>query len=142
VFADRLNLDEHPARHRLADLFLDPLPFNAHTTASDALWAGLPLVTCRGATLPAGSPQACCMPSAYQVGDGQPRRLRGFGPEARHRSAAAQIDTASSGAESVEPSAFDTDRFRRHIETAYTTMWTIGKMARSREASPVAAESS
>lgn len=39
-------LEEHLARHRLADLFLDTLPFNAHTTASDALWAGLPLLTC------------------------------------------------------------------------------------------------
>src|SRR6185369_14868449 len=36
------------ARHRLADLFLDTLPYNAHTTASDALWVGLPVVTCRG----------------------------------------------------------------------------------------------
>ena len=39
---------EHLARHRCADLFLDTLPYNAHTTASDALWAGLPLLTCRG----------------------------------------------------------------------------------------------
>jgi protein O-GlcNAc transferase len=61
VFAGRLNLDEHLARHRLADLFLDTLPFNAHTTASDALWAGLPLVE---RLCPAGSPRACCMPSA------------------------------------------------------------------------------
>ena len=38
----------HLARHRLADLFLDTLPYGAHTTASDALWAGLPLLTCLG----------------------------------------------------------------------------------------------
>ena len=44
VFAGRVKLDEHLARHRLADLFLDTLPYNAHTTASDALWAGLPLL--------------------------------------------------------------------------------------------------
>ena len=50
VFADRLPLDDHLARHRLADLFLDTLPYNAHTTASDALWAGLPVLTCRGKT--------------------------------------------------------------------------------------------
>ena len=41
--------DAHLARHRLADLFLDTLPYNAHTTASDALWAGLPVLTCLGA---------------------------------------------------------------------------------------------
>jgi len=48
VFAKRLPLDEHLARHRLADLFIDTLPYNAHTTASDALWAGLPVLTCMG----------------------------------------------------------------------------------------------
>lgn len=50
VFAPRARLPDHLARHRLADLFLDTLPYNAHTTASDALWAGLPVVTCRGGT--------------------------------------------------------------------------------------------
>jgi protein O-GlcNAc transferase len=50
VFAGRLPLAEHLARHRLADLFLDTLPYNAHTTGSDALWAGLPVLTCRGDT--------------------------------------------------------------------------------------------
>ena len=50
VFAPRRDLPEHLARHRQADLFLDTLPCNAHTTASDALWAGLPLVTCTGGT--------------------------------------------------------------------------------------------
>src|SRR5262249_6018157 len=48
IFAKRLRLPDHLARHRLADLFLDTLPYNAHTTARDALWAGLPLVTCCG----------------------------------------------------------------------------------------------
>ena len=42
-----MELSDHLARHRLADLFLDTLPCNAHTTASDALWAGLPILTCR-----------------------------------------------------------------------------------------------
>lgn len=48
VFAPRTTLAKHLARHRLADLFLDTLPVNAHTTASDALWAGLPVLTCAG----------------------------------------------------------------------------------------------
>lgn len=46
IFAPRLSLAEHLARHQAADLFLDTLPYNAHTTASDALWAGLPVLTC------------------------------------------------------------------------------------------------
>ena len=52
VFASRLPPDEHLARHTLADLFLDTQPYNAHTTASDALWTGLPVLTCRGKTFP------------------------------------------------------------------------------------------
>ena len=45
VFAPKLPPEQHLARHRLADLFLDTLPYNAHTTASDALWADVPVVT-------------------------------------------------------------------------------------------------
>ena len=48
VFAPRMNLGRHLARQRMADLFLDTLPYNAHTTASDALWAGLPVLTLSG----------------------------------------------------------------------------------------------
>src|SRR6202043_4116500 len=50
VFAKRMDMSDHLARHRLADLFLDTLPCNAHTTASDALWTGLPVLTCLGET--------------------------------------------------------------------------------------------
>ena len=45
VFAGTAIMEEHLARHKLADLFLDTFNFNAHTTASEALWAGLPVVT-------------------------------------------------------------------------------------------------
>ena len=48
VFATRMPLAEHLARHQLADLFIDAFPCNAHTTASDALWAGLPVLTLMG----------------------------------------------------------------------------------------------
>jgi protein O-GlcNAc transferase len=48
VFAERLLLPEHLSRHRQADLFLDTFPYNAHTTTSDALWAGLPVLTLMG----------------------------------------------------------------------------------------------
>jgi protein O-GlcNAc transferase len=50
IFAPPLELAAHLARQPLADLFLDTLPVNAHTTASDALWAGLPVLTCAGET--------------------------------------------------------------------------------------------
>ena len=50
IFAPIVPPAEHLGRHRHADLFLDTLPCNAHTTASDALWAGLPVLTCSGDT--------------------------------------------------------------------------------------------
>jgi predicted O-linked N-acetylglucosamine transferase (SPINDLY family) len=50
IFAKRMPLSEHLARHRCADLFVDTLPYNAQTTASDALWAGLPVLTRVGET--------------------------------------------------------------------------------------------
>jgi predicted O-linked N-acetylglucosamine transferase (SPINDLY family) len=53
MFAQRMpSSPDHLARQRLADLFLDTLPYNAHTTASDALWAGLPVLTCIGNAFP------------------------------------------------------------------------------------------
>ena len=58
-FCGRMPIAKHLARQRLADLFSDALPCNAHTTASDALWAGLPVLTCIGETLP-GASQAVC----------------------------------------------------------------------------------
>ena len=53
IFAEGVPMDEHLARHKLADLFVDTFYFNAHTTASDALWAGLPVVSKLGEGLPA-----------------------------------------------------------------------------------------
>lgn len=50
VFARRVSSADHLERYRRADLFLDTLPYGAHTTASDALWAGLPVLSCRGET--------------------------------------------------------------------------------------------
>ena len=52
VFAPRVSPEDHLARHCLADLFLDTRPYNAHTTASDALWMGVPVLTCPGETFP------------------------------------------------------------------------------------------
>lgn len=52
IFAKRVSPPEHLSRHHQADLFLDTLPYNAHTTASDALWTGLPVLTLAGNTFP------------------------------------------------------------------------------------------
>jgi predicted O-linked N-acetylglucosamine transferase (SPINDLY family) len=124
VFAPKIKLEEHLARHRLADLFLDTLPYNAHTTASDALWAGLPVVTCLGTTF-AGRVAASLLNAI-----GLPELITHSLPEyealalelATNRKRLADIKSKLAQNRGTYP-LFDTDRFRRHIEAAYTTMW-------------------
>jgi protein O-GlcNAc transferase len=124
VFAPRMKLADHLARHRLADLFLDALPCNAHTTASDALWAGLPVLTCLGSTFAgrvAGSLlNAAGLPEliAHSLADYEALALR----LAQDKKALAKIKTKLTRHRKTCP-LFDTDRFRRHIEAAYVTMW-------------------
>jgi predicted O-linked N-acetylglucosamine transferase (SPINDLY family) len=50
IFAERLPMPEYLAQYTLADLFLDTFPYNAHSTCNDALWAGLPVISCMGET--------------------------------------------------------------------------------------------
>jgi predicted O-linked N-acetylglucosamine transferase (SPINDLY family) len=132
VFAGRLEPAEYLARYRLADLFVDTLPYNAHTTASDALWAGLPLLTCRGASFAgrvatsllhaAGLPEL----ATSDLGEYEALALR-LATDAtllrglRHRLAQNRATCP----------LFDTDRFRRHIESAYTTMWELQQRGES-----------
>ena len=127
VFADPLpHHSDHLARHCLADLFLDTLPYNAHTTASDALWAGLPVLTCRGKAF-AGRVAASLLTAA-----GLPELLTDSLEE--YEALALRLATdplLRSGLRErlrknrLECSLFDTDRFCRNIEAAYTTMWEL-----------------
>ena len=117
-------LADHLARHRLADLFLDTLPYNAHTTASDALAAGLPLLTCAGATYAgrvAGSLlRALGMPEliTQNLQDYEALALA----LARDPQRLGETRRKLEGNRATSP-LFDTARFCRHIEAAYTTMW-------------------
>jgi predicted O-linked N-acetylglucosamine transferase (SPINDLY family) len=126
VFAHRVpDRADHLARYRHADLFLDTLPFNAHATATDALWCGVPVLTVTGATfagrvgrsllrtLDLENELACADLLSYETRALElarnPVRLAGVRERvARSRQASA---------------LFDTDRFRRHIEAAYIEMW-------------------
>ena len=125
VFAQRMPLAEHLARHRLADLFLDTLPYNAHTTASDALWAGLPVLTCLGETF-AGRVGASLLNAV-----GLPELITRT-PEQYE---AVAIDLANNPGRLERKSGkrwlgnrltaplFDARLFAAHIEAAYRTMY-------------------
>lgn len=123
VFAGRTTPELHLARQQLADLFLDTLPYNAHTTASDALWAGLPVVTTPGQSFPArvaasiltaaGLPELIAPNlTAYEALALElatnPQRLRAIREKlVRNRQ--------------ITP-LFDTARFTRNLEAAYRAM--------------------
>jgi protein O-GlcNAc transferase len=123
VFADRVPPDRHLARHGLADLSLDTLPYTAHTTASDALWAGLPVLTCLGPTF-AGRVAASLLHAV-----GVPELVTTSLEEYEALALKLATDPALLGALKAKIAAhrrthalFDTARFCRGIETAYVTM--------------------
>lgn len=123
VFGEPLAHEQHLARLRLCDLFLDTWPYNAHTTGSDALWAGLPVLTCTGRTFPSrvGSSLLHAVGLPELVTDSlagyealalrlatEPQTLRAL----RDR-LSRQLPTSS---------LYDTPRYTRHLEAAYTQM--------------------
>ena len=125
VFAPRLpQTEDHLARLRLADLFLDTLPYNAHATACDALWAGLPVLTCLGNTFPgrvaASLLHAIGLPELVTSSLAEYEELALA--LARNPERLAAIKAKLMRNRDTEP-LFDTARFTRDLESAYTTMW-------------------
>ena len=124
IFADRALPADHLARQRLADLFLDTLPCNAHTTASDALWAGLPVLTCLGEAF-AGRVAASLLHAAGAA-DMVTSDLEEYGALALRlaREPARLADVKARIVRNRDTCPlFDTARLARHIEAAYMTMW-------------------
>lgn len=123
VFAQRMDLPEHLARHRLADLFLDTFPYNAHTTASDALWAGLPVLTCLGETF-AGRVAASLL-NAIGLPDlitPSPVAYKTLALDlAQHPEKLALIRQQLAGNRITHP-LFNAALFTRHIEDAFIQM--------------------
>jgi predicted O-linked N-acetylglucosamine transferase (SPINDLY family) len=115
---------EHLARLSLADLFLDTLPYNAHTSASDALWAGVPLLTLLGNSF-AGRAAASAL-NAVGLPDLIAHTPAGYEAMAlslaRNPAALAELRAKLARNRSAAP-LFDTARFTRHLETAFETMW-------------------
>jgi protein O-GlcNAc transferase len=126
VFAPRRPMADHLARHRLADLFLDTVPYNAHTTASDALWVGCPVLTIAGQTFPSrvagsllrtiGLPELITSNLAeYEAMALRLARDVEFLASLRSRLAA---NRSSSG-------LFDGQRYARDLEKAFRKMWQL-----------------
>jgi len=120
IFARRLPSPEHLARHQLADLFIDCLPCNAHTTASDALWAGLPLLTLRGTTF------AGRVAASQVLALGLPELVTNSEAEYEAKAVAYGRDPAAIPAirqklavNRLTQPLFDTKRLARNLENAY-----------------------
>ncbi|HET7085333.1 MAG TPA: nucleotidyltransferase family protein [Rhizomicrobium sp.] len=125
VFAEYLEQGgDHLARLRLADLFLDTLPYNAHSTAADALWAGVPVLTCRGhsfqARVAASLLHAAGLPELVttSLADYEERAFA----LARDPQQLAAIRQKLARNRETTP-LFDAARFTRGLETVYRTMW-------------------
>jgi protein O-GlcNAc transferase len=124
VFAKRMKIADHLARHHHADLFLDNLPCNAHTTASDALWMGVPVLTCLGATF-AGRVAGSLLKAA-----GVPELITTSMQE--YEQLALQLAREPQKLAALKEklvqnrdtcALFDTEKFTRNLEAAYQTMW-------------------
>ena len=123
IFAPRLPPDRHLARHQLADLFLDTLPYNAHTTCSDALWAGVPVVTCIGKTfqgrVAASLLHAIDLPELVTV---RPQDYEALALELAKNPALLKATREKLARNRSITPLFDSDRFRKNIEAAYEAM--------------------
>jgi predicted O-linked N-acetylglucosamine transferase (SPINDLY family) len=124
VFAPRLPLADHLARHRNADLFLDTQPYGAHTTASDALWAGLPVLTCLGKAF-AGRVAASLL-HAIELPELVAPDLETYESlaiELAHNPEKLAALRQKLADNRLTTSLFDTRRFTRHIEAVYSSIY-------------------
>ncbi len=124
IFAPRVSGSEHLARQKLADLFLDTLPYNAHTTTSDALWMGLPVLTCCGDTFASRVAtsllQAAGLPElvTHDLAEYQAKALY----LARHPDDLQAIRRQLENSRD-RVALFDTPGFTHNLELAYQEMW-------------------
>ncbi len=124
LFGARLPAAEYLARYRTADLFLDTLPYNAGTTASDALWAGLPVLTCMGSTFAsrvgASVLQAAGLPELIATTPEHYERLAVDLASEPQRLAAIRAKLTDGRRTAA---LFDTAASARSLEAAYLTMY-------------------
>jgi len=141
VFAPMVPMDQYQAQHCVADLFLDTLPYNAHTTAGYALRAGLPVLTYPGKSF------AARVAGSQLNGLNLPDLVTGSLDEYEARALELATNPAilqgikqKLARAIVDAPLFHTDRYRRHLEAAYTTMWEMykrGEEPRSFDIEPI-----
>ena len=124
IFGEKLNRSQYLARFRSADLFLDTLPYNAGATASDALWAGLPVLTCMGESF------ASRVAASLLFAIGLPELVTKTPTE--YEALAIELATNSSKLKMIKDKLesnrlttplFNTALFTKHIEAAYEQMY-------------------
>ncbi len=126
IFTDMVLKHEHLARYRLADLALDTRIYNGHTTSSDALWAGVPVITCYGSHF--ASRVSSSILTAAGTAETITHNLRDYESLALHL--AGHPDALAAvrkklAANRLAAPLFDTPRFVRNLEKAYQEMWNI-----------------
>jgi predicted O-linked N-acetylglucosamine transferase (SPINDLY family) len=126
IFAERLPKDEHLGRMRLADLALDTRIVNGHTTTSDALWAGVPVITLQGSHF--ASRASASMLTAIGLPELITHSLKAYETLAvrlaRNPDELQRIRQRLEENRLTKP-LFDTPRFVRNLEKAYKEMWEI-----------------
>jgi len=124
VFASRVPVDRHLARQRLADLVLDTLPYNAHTTASDALWVGLPVLTRTGETfasrVAASLLRAVGLPELITATESEYEELAVALAHNPQRLQALRLHLQQNH---LTAPLFDCQTYTRHLESAYTAVY-------------------
>ena len=124
VFAKRMKLPEHLARHCAADLFIDTFPYTAHTTASDALWAGLPVLTCTGESF--ASRVAASLLNAielYELIATTQEQYESIAIDLANNPEKLKAIKNKLESNKLTTALFDTPRFTKYIESAYMQMY-------------------
>jgi predicted O-linked N-acetylglucosamine transferase (SPINDLY family) len=141
IFAPFTSMEEQLNRLPLADLFLDTMPCNAHTTASDALWVGVPLITCTGTTF--SGRVAASLLNAVDLPELVTANWQDY------EALAVKLATDPALLHAIRQKLarnrqttplFDTDRTRRHIESAYAKMWEIFQRGEAPQSFEIEAE--
>jgi protein O-GlcNAc transferase len=132
---------DHLARQRLADLFVDTTGYNAHTTSNDALWAGVPVLTCAGALFPGRvAASLLCAIGLPELVTTSLEEYEALALRLARDPALLQSVRRKLENNRLTHPLFDSDRFRSHIEAAYLSMWDIrqrGEQPRSFTVEPI-----